>query len=477
LKRRRRARSWWRGCAGRNLPVDRATSPHRAGELPSTSRPAARVVHLGTDPPASTLASTHPSCCGPGAAGEWRPLLLTVARLEPHKGVDTVLRALPPSSSASPTCATRVGGAGQRARPAPRSSQPKWGVGERVRFLGEVSERDLPRCTVWRRVRRRLARTERNRGRGSASRSSRRRRADCRGVAETRRGSRRGARRRNRDSGAPDGRSRSDAICRLLGGRRAGPADGGRGTPGGRGPTTTGIAWCAICGRSKPRCWRGSLGTTTLLAFNFPPLGGASPVGWASWRCAIRPTRCSLDRPTRGSETSDAALPQPIDHTPIHATALRNRSRARALDRARERARTTHATAVWLCGQSSSPRVSGAVAARPLRPAVRGDRARHESCCCATAKIGSPVSSVARRLGRCSCAAVVWPNSRGRRSRSLGSGRPWTSRASPSRAPSPTEVLHRRNSGPDRPAPVLGSCYAPRPARYLVPHRPRARYA
>jgi phosphatidyl-myo-inositol dimannoside synthase len=66
------------------------------------------------------------------------------------------------------------------------------------------------------------------------------------------------------------------------------------------------------------------LGTTLLLAFNFPPLGG----GIARWmgELALRyPPRSLLVSTGRheGSETSDPRFPQRIDHTPIRATRLR----------------------------------------------------------------------------------------------------------------------------------------------------------
>jgi len=66
------------------------------------------------------------------------------------------------------------------------------------------------------------------------------------------------------------------------------------------------------------------LGTTLLLAFNFPPLGG----GIARWmgELALRYPPHSLLVSTgrhEGSETSDPRFPQPIDHTPIRATRLR----------------------------------------------------------------------------------------------------------------------------------------------------------
>src|SRR5438552_559973 len=259
-----------------------------------------RVVHLGTDP-----ARFHPGVDSPellrrlelpANGARW---LLTVARLEPHKGVDTVLRALPAILEREPDVRYAVAGAGSE-RDQLEKLAAKMGVGERVRFLGEGS-------------------------RGSVARSSRRRRADCRWSRETRAGfptrcatAKPGfwcPRKIRRHSPTPS--VACSATPRWPSGW--GPRDAGRSRP-----TTTGIAWCAICGRSKPRCWRGSLGTTLLLAFNFPPLGG----GIARWmgELALRyPPHSLLVSTGRhgGSETSDPRFPQPIDHTPIRATRLR----------------------------------------------------------------------------------------------------------------------------------------------------------
>src|SRR3989441_2709447 len=103
-----------------------------------------RVVHLGTDP-----ARFHPGVDSPellrrlelpANGARW---LLTVARLEPHKGVDTVLRALPAILEREPDVRYAVAGAGSE-RDQLEKLAAKMGLGERVRFLGEVSERDLP---------------------------------------------------------------------------------------------------------------------------------------------------------------------------------------------------------------------------------------------------------------------------------------------------------------------------------------------
>jgi phosphatidylinositol alpha-1,6-mannosyltransferase len=105
-----------------------------------------RVVHLGTDPARFRPGVDATELCDrlqlpDGKSGtRW---LLTVARLEPHKGVDTVLRALPAVLERAPDVRYAVAGAGAQ-RDKLEKLAAKLGVAGRVRFLGEVSERDLP---------------------------------------------------------------------------------------------------------------------------------------------------------------------------------------------------------------------------------------------------------------------------------------------------------------------------------------------
>jgi len=103
-----------------------------------------RVVHLGTDP-----GQFRPGVDGtelrarfelPDGGGRW---LLTVARLVAHKGVDTVIRALPAIMERAPDVRYAVAGGGAE-RERLEQLAAKTGVADRVRFLGEVSERDLP---------------------------------------------------------------------------------------------------------------------------------------------------------------------------------------------------------------------------------------------------------------------------------------------------------------------------------------------
>jgi len=68
---------------------------------------------------------------------------VTVARLEKHKGIDTVLEALPTIAERAPDVRYAVAGGGPERESLERLAH-KLGVADRVRFLGQVSERDLP---------------------------------------------------------------------------------------------------------------------------------------------------------------------------------------------------------------------------------------------------------------------------------------------------------------------------------------------
>jgi phosphatidyl-myo-inositol dimannoside synthase len=103
-----------------------------------------RVVHLGTDPdrfrPGVDSGEIRERFELEDSGVRW---LLTVARLEPHKGVDMVLRALPDIIARAPDVRYAVAGKGPE-REKLKKLAHKIGVADRVRFLGEVSERDLP---------------------------------------------------------------------------------------------------------------------------------------------------------------------------------------------------------------------------------------------------------------------------------------------------------------------------------------------
>ncbi|MGH7608254.1 MAG: glycosyltransferase family 4 protein [Gemmatimonadales bacterium] len=78
-----------------------------------------------------------------GLTGMGGPWLLTVARLEWHKGIDTVIRALPAVRAAHPGARYAVAGVGDR-RPQLERLVAELGLGDAVRFLGAVPDADLP---------------------------------------------------------------------------------------------------------------------------------------------------------------------------------------------------------------------------------------------------------------------------------------------------------------------------------------------
>jgi phosphatidylinositol alpha-1,6-mannosyltransferase len=102
-----------------------------------------RILHLGTDPnrfrPGIDAARLRERFELPGD----RRWLLTVARLEFHKGVDTVIQALPAIVEHAPDAGYLVAGAGPGREKLERLAE-KTGVRDRVHFLGEVTDRDLP---------------------------------------------------------------------------------------------------------------------------------------------------------------------------------------------------------------------------------------------------------------------------------------------------------------------------------------------
>ena len=101
-----------------------------------------RVVPLGTDP-----GHFRPGLApGPLVAryglppGRW---LLTVARLVPHKGIDTTIQALALLAAGHPDLHYAIVGQGAY-RPALESLAREHGVGDRVHFLADVSDAELP---------------------------------------------------------------------------------------------------------------------------------------------------------------------------------------------------------------------------------------------------------------------------------------------------------------------------------------------
>jgi phosphatidyl-myo-inositol dimannoside synthase len=103
-----------------------------------------RVVHLGTDPtyfrPGIDVSALRDRFDLPDGGARW---LVTVARLEKHKGMDTVIEALPAILARAPDVRYAVAGTGpDRERLEKRAQQLR--LGDRVRFLGGVGDQDLP---------------------------------------------------------------------------------------------------------------------------------------------------------------------------------------------------------------------------------------------------------------------------------------------------------------------------------------------
>lgn len=71
------------------------------------------------------------------------PWLLTVARLEGHKGIDTTIRALPAIRARIPGARYMIAGAGPR-RSSFEQTTAELGLGDVVKFLGPVPDEDLP---------------------------------------------------------------------------------------------------------------------------------------------------------------------------------------------------------------------------------------------------------------------------------------------------------------------------------------------
>jgi phosphatidyl-myo-inositol dimannoside synthase len=103
-----------------------------------------RVVHLGTDPtwfrPGIDVTAARERFALPDRGGRW---IVTVARLQEHKGMDTVIRALPAILARAPDVRYAVAGTGPD-RERLESLAQELGLGDRVRFLGGVGDQDLP---------------------------------------------------------------------------------------------------------------------------------------------------------------------------------------------------------------------------------------------------------------------------------------------------------------------------------------------
>jgi phosphatidyl-myo-inositol dimannoside synthase len=101
-----------------------------------------RIVPLGTTPE-----HFRPGIDPAGVRARYGlnggPWILTVSRLEWHKGIDTVIRAMPAVRAAHPGTRYAVAGVGER-RPHFERLVGELGLGDAVRFLGPIPDADLP---------------------------------------------------------------------------------------------------------------------------------------------------------------------------------------------------------------------------------------------------------------------------------------------------------------------------------------------
>ncbi|MGH7565432.1 MAG: glycosyltransferase family 4 protein [Gemmatimonadota bacterium] len=112
-----------------------ATARGLLEELEIKNPPPLIVVHPGTDPD-----RFRPSEKVPGEG----PLLLSVARLVPRKGIDTALEAVARLAPSFPRLIYVVAGSGPDRERLERMAA-NLGIASRVRFLGDVQEDALPR--------------------------------------------------------------------------------------------------------------------------------------------------------------------------------------------------------------------------------------------------------------------------------------------------------------------------------------------
>ena len=101
-----------------------------------------QVVPLGTEP-AQFRPGIDPTAVRRKFGLDGGPWMLTVARLEWHKGIDTVIKAMRGVRAAHPTARYAVAGVGPR-RPQLEQLVAELGLGDAVQFLGFVADDELP---------------------------------------------------------------------------------------------------------------------------------------------------------------------------------------------------------------------------------------------------------------------------------------------------------------------------------------------
>ncbi len=150
-KMRRSRFKWWTarqllGGASVVVANSRWTADLARSVLGALGRPAlardVRVVPLGTTP-SRFRPGIDPRPAREKYGLDGGPWLLTVARLDSHKGIDTVIRALPAVRAAFPAVRYAVAGVGSRG-PEYERLAAELGLEDAVKFLGFVADAELP---------------------------------------------------------------------------------------------------------------------------------------------------------------------------------------------------------------------------------------------------------------------------------------------------------------------------------------------
>ena len=150
-KMRRSRFRWWTarqllGGAAVVVANSRLTADLARSVLGALGRPArapeVRVVPLGTTP-SHFRPGIDPRPVRAKYGLDGGPWLLTVSRLDTHKGIDTVIRALPAVRAAFPAARYAVAGVGSRGPEFERLAG-ELGLADAVKFLGFVADAELP---------------------------------------------------------------------------------------------------------------------------------------------------------------------------------------------------------------------------------------------------------------------------------------------------------------------------------------------
>jgi phosphatidylinositol alpha-1,6-mannosyltransferase len=112
-------------------------------ELEIKNPPPTIVVHPGADPDRFRPSMKRVGEGGPGQDPDEGPLLLSVARLVPRKGIDTALEAVARLAPSFPGLIYVIAGSGPDGERLERMAAIL-GIASRVRFLGDVQEGALP---------------------------------------------------------------------------------------------------------------------------------------------------------------------------------------------------------------------------------------------------------------------------------------------------------------------------------------------